>query len=422
MLMTTAVVTSSCSADDPVGGQPPGNIDPELHWQKSLGGSGADEFPIVQQSMNGGFILAGASTSNDGDVSFNHSTDYSDIWIVKMDESGSIVWEKSFGGSIHESPQALLQLDDGGYLIGGVTNSFDGDVSWNFGSIDWWMIRLNPAGDMVWQKNMGGSFHESPGAMLQVGDGFIIAGSTASSDGDVNNKNDNNSRDLWLVQTNSAGDIIWENTYGNESKNEGGKAIYPTADGGFLVAAEASGDIWLVKFDSEMAIAWDKFLGGSAADDLSSMMPTADGGFIISATSESADGDVSENFGESDMWLVRINADGDILWEHSYGGSETETDPYVIESNDGGFWAVCASSSDDGQLSANHGGLDYWVLKLDANGDIDWDQNYGGSQFERVYSVTPSGGGVLVGGHTSSSDGDVQTNQGSDDIWLITIE
>lgn len=375
-LIAVFMLLVSCDGDDTVNDPPTSASDPMFPSQKTLGGSGSESFPIMQQTSDGGFILVAGTTPNDEDVSSNHSTDYPDVWVVKLDGKGSISWEKSIGGSVHESPETLLQLDNGGYLIGAVSNSLDGDVTWNNGSIDWWIVRLDDEGTILWETNVGGSFHESPGAMLQVGNEFIIAGSTASSDGDVKNKQDNGNRDLWLVRLDDSGDILWENTFG-DTRNEGGKAIFATDDNGYMVAAEASGDIWLVKFNSDLTISWDKYLGGSGADELSTMKPTGDGGYILSATSNSVDGDVSENKGDTDVWLVKINSEGVILWETSLGGSQTERETDVLETDHGNYWVAGSSSSIDGDLESNNGGQDYWVVKADAQGQVIWEQSYG---------------------------------------------
>ncbi len=187
--------------------------------------------------------MAAQTFSHDVDVSFNHSND-ADIWLVKLSASLDIVWEKSLGGSVAEYIHNLWVLNDGSLLLGATSNSLDGDVSWNNGSIDWWLVRLDAAGEIQWETNLGGSRHESPGAMLQLENEFIIAGSTASTDGDVSYKLDDGDRDLWMVRISDNGDLIWDNTYGISSRDEGGLAIFQTVDNGFLVGAEASGDVW----------------------------------------------------------------------------------------------------------------------------------------------------------------------------------
>jgi hypothetical protein len=410
----------SCSSDDTPNPPIPGASDPELQWQQSLGGTGSDEFPIIRSHGNG-FVLAAATFSNDGDVSFNHNTDYADIWLVNLDASGNIVWEKSLGGSVNDSPQTLLSLSDGGYLIGGISNSLDGDVSGNNGSIDWWLVRLNANGDILWETNLGGSLHEGLQSIIQQDQEFLIAGTTASNDGDVSDKTGID-RDLWLVRVDGNGAIIEEKTYGKESMDEGAVGIFSTQDGGYMVIGDASGDVWILKLDSDLNINWEKFLGGSAPDELQAVI-SHQGGYTLAVTSESSDGDVSNNHGSSDIWLVQIDEDGDIKWERNFGGTDTELAASLALSGDGGFWLAGSSGSSDVDLDRNQGGLDYWVLKLDANGEIIWSKTYGGTSFDRVSSLIPFGSqGMLVAGNTNSADGDIVDPIGFDDLWLLMIE
>jgi len=199
--------------------------------------------------------MAATTFSNDGDVSFLHDPGHSDAWLVKLDNSGGIIWEKSLGGSRWEIPTMILQLSDGGYLLGVSSNSADGDIkNGNLGSIDWWIVRLDAGGNILWEKTLGGMLDETPHAAIQIGDEFLITGITASSDNWVSNKTDN-SNDLWMVRMDDTGQLIWENTYGTPTLDEGGLALFANQDG-YMVAAEASGDIWLITFDSELNITW----------------------------------------------------------------------------------------------------------------------------------------------------------------------
>ena len=410
----------ACSSDDTPDPPAPGPAAPGLQWQQSIGGSGSDEFPIIQSHGNG-FVLAAATFSNDGDVSFNHNTDYADIWLVNLDAAGNIVWEKSLGGSVNDSPQTLLPLSDGGYLIGGISNSLDGDVSGNKGSIDWWLVRVNASGDILWETNLGGSLHEAPQSIIQQGQEFLISGTTASNDGDVSEKTGID-RDLWLVRMDDDGAMLEEKTYGIESKDEGAVGIFSTQDGGYMVIGDASGDVWILKLDDDLNILWEKFLGGSAYEELQSVI-SHQGGYTLAVTSESSDGDVGNNHGSSDIWLVQIDENGDINWEHNFGGTDTELAGGLALADDGGFWLAGSSGSSDVDLDRNQGGLDYWVLKLDTNGEIIWSKTYGGTSFDRVSSLIPFGSqGVLVAGNTNSTNGDITDPIGFDDLWLLMIE
>ena len=226
-----------------------------------------------------------------------------------------------------------------------------------------------------------------------------------------------------MVRVNHNGQLLWENTYGVNNRDEGGIALFRTHDDGFLVAAEASGDIWLVQFDQDLNMIWDKYLGGSADDEPVSVQTATDGGYVLLATSSSNDGDVSDNYGASDLWGVTLSDKGDILWEQNKGGSDTDLAGDIQVSGDGTYWIGGSTSSSDHDLPGNHGGLDYWVVNLDSNGSMVWRQNYGGSHFDRLTSLTTFGNnGILLAGSTRSSDGDVVESIGIPDIWLLALQ
>jgi hypothetical protein len=155
-----------------------------IEWQKSLGGSN-DDIPFsITQTIDGGYIIAGNSSSNDGDVSGNHG--YVDCWIVKINSIGIIEWQKSLGGSNQDFVYSIIQISDGSYIIAGNSSSNDGDVSGNHGSLDCWMVKINSSGTIIWQKSLGGTGNDIPFSIIQTIDGgYIIAGYSDSNNGDV---------------------------------------------------------------------------------------------------------------------------------------------------------------------------------------------------------------------------------------------
>jgi len=338
-----------------------------------------------------------------------------------MDHFGAITWEKSLGGSLSDMALTLLQVKEGGYLIGAVSNSADGDVGSNYGSSDWWIVRVDSNGNIIWESNVGGSLLENPSAAIQIGNEFIIVGITNSTDGDVGNKTSTNFA-LWVVRMNDSGEVLWENTFADNNLNKGVVDIYATSNNGYLVAGSASKDVWLVKFDAEFNLTWEKFMGGSGVEYLSRTARTEDG-IILAATTFSTDGDITENFGSGDIWLVEVNEEGEILWEKNYGGSDNDQSGGVVVTTDGGYWVSGSSVSVDGNLTRNRGGLDYWVFRLDSSGNMLWQQSYGGSQWEKARTAAPAGSdGILVAGLSVSRDGHIHQYKGKGFIWLTMIE
>ena len=205
-------------------------------WSKNYGGSGDDEVRAIQQTSDGGYIVAGYSKSTDGDVSGNHGD--SDFWILRLDADGDTLWTKCYGGSASDMVEDMQQTTDGGFVLAGQSSSTDGDVWGNHGDDDFWILRLDAAGDTLWTKCYGGSSWDDAKAIQQTTDsGFVVAGVTYSTDGDVwGNHGD---WDLWILRLDTLGDTLWTKCYGGSGRDW----IYDirqTIDSGFVVAGYSS--------------------------------------------------------------------------------------------------------------------------------------------------------------------------------------
>ena len=346
---------------------------PAIEWQKCLGGTADDFANSIQQTSDGGFIVAGETRSNDGDVSGNHGK--SDAWVVKLNSLGDILWKKCLGGTGNDYARSIQQISDGGFILTGYTNSNNGDVSGNNGYYDAWVVKLNSSGDILWQKCLGGTYDDYARSIQQTSDtGFILAGYTFSNDGDVSGNH--GFGDAWVVKLNSSGDIIWQKCFGGTNEDYA-YSIQQTSNGGFIVAGstnsnngDVSGyhgyfDYWVVKLNSSGDIEWQKCLGGTNNDYANSIQQTSDGGFIVAGYTESNDGDVSGyHGGDYDAWVVKLNSSGDILWQKCLGGTIDDRAYSIQQTSDGGFIVAGFTVSNDGDVSGNHGASDAWVVKL----------------------------------------------------------
>jgi len=380
---------------------------PPIMWEKMLGGSGDDEAYSVAPTEDGGFIIAGYSYSNDGDVTGNHGG--SDYWVVKLDSNRHLLWQKSYGGSGDDYANSVAPTEDGGFIIAGYSYSNDGDVTGNHGDADYWLVKLDASGDLIWQKSYGGSGDDYANSVAPTEDGgFIIAGYSESNDGDVSGNH--GSSDYWLVKLDAIGEPIWQKSYGG-SGDDYANSVAQTTDGGYIVAGtsnsidgDVSGnhgdaDYWLVKLDASGDLIWQKSYGGSGDDYANAVAQTMDGGYIVAGYSWSSDGDVSGNHGGYDYWVVKLGADGNLVWQKSLGGSYDDYAESVAPTSDGGYIVAGTSNSIDGDVSGNHGSSDYWLVKLDASGDLIWQKVMGGSHDDRANSVVqmPDGGYVVAG-------------------------
>ena len=350
----------------------------QLEWQTLLGGSGVETAHSVQQLPDGGYLIAGSSNSDDAFITGNHGK--YDAWLVRLSPSGDLWWKRSMGGSESDNAYGAFQVSDG-YIIIGNTNSNDQNVSGNHGELDIWVVKLDFSRVMVWQKCLGGSDNDAVRQIQPTFDGgYIITGYTESNDGDVNSGN-KGGRDFWVVKINALAQIEWEKTYGG-SADESSHSIRQTADGGFILAGythSTDGDVignhggvdcWIVKLDGLGAIEWQKTLGGALDEWANSVTQTMDGGFIFAGSSYSIDGDVVGNHGKKDYWVVKFDALGDIKWQKLLGGTEKDGGQSIQQTTDGGFILAGFSDSDDGNVSGNNGGNDVWIVKLHPDGSI----------------------------------------------------
>lgn len=403
---------------------------PTIQWQKSLGGTnGGDHAYSVIQTADGGYIAAGSCSSNNGIVTGNHGS--GDFWIVKLSSGGVLQWQKSLGGTGFEEAQSIIQTFDGGYIVVGFSNSNNGDVTGNHGVEDYWVVKLSSTGTIQWQKSLGGTGNEQAKSVVQSTDGgYVIVGYSKSNNGDITGNHGNS--DFWIVKLSSLGVIEWQKAIGGSAFEEA-HSIINTSDGGYMVAGfstsnngditgnHGSGDYWVVKLTSSGAVQWQKALGGTNNDEAYSIIQTNDGGYVVAGTSSSNNGDVTVNQGGDDYWIVKLNSTGVIQWQKSLGGSNDDQAFSVVKTVDGGYFIAGSSDSNNGDVTGNHDGTDYWVVKINSTGSKQWQKSLGGSEWDYAYSaIQTADGGFVIGGYANSNDGDVTGNSG-DDYWIVKL-
>ena len=406
---------------------------PSIEWQKKYGGTDYDQALDVKQTNDGGYILVGSTQSFNGDVSGNHGAN--DIWVIKLGSNGTLQWQKSIGGTGSEEANSIVQTTDGGYIIGGWTGSTNGDVVETNGGFDYWVIKLNSIGEIQWQKTYGGTQYEYINDIQQTSDGgYIIAGFTSSDNGDIIDFH-GGSTDCWLIKLDSLGTIQWQKTLGG-TNSDYATSIQQTTDGGYIVAGytysndwdvtfnHGLNDYWVIKLNSLGNIQWQKTYGGTSNDQASCIRQTADGGYIVTGNTESNNGDITGFHGSMDFWIVKLNSIGTIQWQKALGGSNYD-EAYNIElANNGEYILTGRVASTNWNVTGNHGGFDFWVVKLTNSGNIKWQKTLGGSQYDQSYRVQQTNdGGYIVVGWSASIDGDTtnSNSQGSADVWVVKL-
>jgi hypothetical protein len=429
---------------------------PSIQWQKAFGTSGADFFEAVKPTTDGGFIAVGRTDGNDYDVSDNHGG--FDVLVVKYDAVGSVQWKKCYGGTQSESGWDIQQTTDGGYIVAGQSSSSDGDLAANKGFADGWIFKISSLGTIQWQKAYGTSGSEAFKAVRLTSDGgYIVVGSCGANDGDAMGSGfKGGGGDVWLVKLNSSGAIVWQKAYGS-SGGEGGNDIEITIDGGFIIAGITNGndgdvsgfhagthnpprlDMWVIKTDSTGILQWQKCLGGATSlssnfpDDVAfAVQQATDGGYFIAGYTASIDGDVT-NFkgGIRDGWIIKLSNSGDLLWQKTIGGSSQDILTDIIKHPDGGY-VVCGYSNhfsgDLQELSLQQrGGFDWFLLKIDTAGVFQWKRLMGtsGEDVTGKMAVGSDEGFIVVGSITrndfDASGNNTPTISSIPNAWIVKL-
>jgi len=409
---------------------------PAIQWQKCYGGSGDDRANSIEQTTDGGYIIAGNSQSHDGDVTGNNSNG-SLCWIVKIDAIGNIQWQK-FLDELYE--YSIKQTNDGGYIVAGVGGCIDSICPSYYGAGEYFVVKLDAASNIQWEKWYGGLQSEIATSIEQTIDGgYIVAGHTASYDGDVSG---NNYPGFWVIKLDTAGNMQWQKSYGGTYVSWA-FSIKQTSDGGYIVAGyteSSDGDVvgkhgglysdyWVVKIDSVGIIQWQKCLGGTNLDFAYSITPTNDKGYIVAGYTKSIDGDIigihnPSNLDPMDMWVVKLNSYGNIQWQKCLGGNNIDLANSIIQTTDGGYVVAGYTFSIDGDVTGIHSTsyADFWIVKLNNNGNIQWQKCLGGNNYEEAKSIKQTNdGGYIVAGEVFSNNGDVTGNHGSSDYWVVKL-
>ncbi len=413
---------------------------PSIQWQKCYGGNGNDEVHSIQQTSDGGFIMAGFSSSSNGNVTANYGN--TDFLVIKTDSTGTIQWSKSLGGSSYDQAYSIQQTKDEGYIVTGYSYSDDVDITNHHGFSgalpDLWVVKLNSSGDKVWQNSLGGSTGtDFANCVRQTLDGgYIIAGYTYSNNGDVTGYRGNG--DWWVVKLSNLGIIEWQKALGSYSTDIA-YSILQTDDGGYITAGfcgaktadvienHGAKDIWVVKLNGLGILEWQKSYGGSGQDEARSIQQTKDGGFVITGLSSSNDYDASGNHGAADFWILKINSIGDLQWQKSYGGGNFDQAHSVQQTSDGGYIVAGETSSNNLNVTGNHdfntNYTDCWIIKLNNEGNLLWQKAMGGTYIDKFYSIIQTKEGTyLAAGFTTSNDGDViNSHINSEDFWLVKL-
>lgn len=397
---------------------------PSIEWQKCYGGPSGESCTCIQPTSDGGSIACGiANTPTAGGDITTIIQGYKN-WVIKLDAAGNLVWQKPLPG---ESATAIQQTTDGGYIF----NSSIVIQTANITHLDFLVVKLNNSGDIVWQKNFGGTGNDVPACVRQTADGgYIATGQTNSADGNVTGFH--GTIDCWIIKLDGAGNLLWQRALGG-SAVDNASDIRQTVDGGYILAGFTSspdGDVinpshfigtgWIVKLDNTGNPVWQKLYGSGGPV---SICITNDGGYAFVSDAVPGNNSFPGNHGFEDYSVIKLDAAGNLIWQKMLGGSIWDQPRCIIQSNDGGFIAAGSVQSTDGDVVGNHGAYDSWIVKLAADGTPEWTKAMGGINGDWAWSIfqTPDQG-YLVGGSTiNNNNGDVGPNHGQGDFWIVKL-
>jgi hypothetical protein len=366
-------------------------------WNKTFGGVENDEGHSVQQTTDGGYIITGDTES--------FGAGLRDVWLIKTDENGNKEWDKTFGGMENDGGHSVQQTTDGGYVIVGYTESFDNNNEYS----DVWLIKTDSNGKMIWNKTYGRNYDDVGYSVQQTNDGgYIITGCTKIS----------GSIDVWLIKTDENGNREWDKIFGSFDSCfiDRGHSVQQTTDGGYIITGYTIGgcyethDVWLIKTDGNGNRVWDKTFDGINWDGGYSIQQTIDGGYIITGYTESFGVPINH----LDIWLIKTDSNGKMIWNSIFGRSGADMGYSVHQTNDSGYIIVGYTES-FGTDNKN-----VWLVKTDSNGKMIWNKTYGGTFTDMGNSVhqTNDGGYIIIGQTDSFGYGERYKS----DFWLIKTD
>lgn len=443
----------------------PGIQAQKIQWDKSLGGKQSDYLMDAIATPDYGFILAGSSLSvkSGSKTQSSHDMDY---WLWKMNEKGEAEWQQNFGGSGSDFLYSIALTSDGGFILAGTSNSpksYD-KLTPHQGLDDVWVLKLNARGEIEWQVTLGGIDQERVHRILPYGDGYLLAGSSASAAGRIQGAvtkeqvvpkmgDHYGDLDYWVVKLKSTGEVAWQKTYGGTYIDEL-RSVVIAPDGGLLLGGYSNspesgtktqenrgiGDFWVVRTDANGEALWQRTLGGDRDDQLQAMVATADQGYLLGGNSNSSSSaeKTASNQSGTDLWLVKMDDQGTLLWQKTYDFGQTDVLTSMVLNADqslliGGYAQgeyskvgskLAKRMPVGGALKAKKGTDDYIALKVDAKGEELWSRTVGSNGFDLLRKVieTRDGGYLMAGISDAKATGDKSGSVGRHDFWVVKLK
>lgn len=348
-----------------------------IEWEKSFGGSNYESGRDIVQTSDGGYLVVGETNSTDGGVISGYGGT-KDIWILKLSANGTLLWQKRYGGNGLDIGNHLHLLEDGTFYVLASSSSNDGNISGNHGTAgytDGVLMKLDATGNLLWSRCYGGSKNEEFYDMEIINGRTYLAGFANSTDGDIPPQQKN--YDIWLLALDANGNKVYSKVYGGSQNdvaysickgNDGSLTLagYTTSNDGDVSGAKGSQDYWVININAPSGNKnWQRVLGGTDADYANAVIPESDGGYLVGGIAYSNNGDVDNNLGEGDYWIVKLSSNGTIVWKQNIGGGGNDHlralayQPTVKE-----YFLCGDTDSGDGDFGGGQGDVDFGIIKL----------------------------------------------------------
>lgn len=360
----------------------------EIVSSKTFGGSNDEKINSVVATIDGGCIVVGYSNSFDGDVTKNH--DLIDIWVTRYDSDFNLLWSKTFGGSLNDYGMSIIATTDGNFTLAGYSASNNGDIPGNVGLHDFIITKINANGDILWTKNYGFTSHDHAHKIIQTRDGGYFVTGFAEYEGILGS--------------------------GGTDNNGAGHEI------GHRNARHGSGEFLGIKLASNGDFQWFRYFGGTQNDRVNDVVQANDGGFVMAGYSESTNFDVTDNKGSYDYWIIKIHEDGALHWKHNYGGTGIDQAFGITKTGNNSYLIAGKSNSSDIDVSKSLGSFDAWIIHIDDMGHLIWNKSFGGSEFESATTIKKLSNGNFGVVGSSRSTFSEKANNGQNDYWMFEID
>ena len=395
---------------------------PSIEWAKCFGGTNNDRAYSGIQTSDGGYLICGFTNSSDGDVTSNHGS--SDGWLVKTNADGSILWQKTYGGSNADIFKSVI-VSSSGYVVCGETASDDGDVDFNHGQKDFWVVGVGITGNLIWEETYGGSNDDFAVDIAKSDSGYFVIGQTFSEDGDVTNYKANG--DAWMISIGETGALLDEKAKGGTAEDMY-SSIIEVLSGGYLLGGytlsndgnvaglnHGGSDAWLVKVGKTGNFQWTQCYGDIGDDGITELTENGLGNYVISGwlTTET----------DQNSWIFTTDLNGVLVSGYDFGGSDTEYGGPMFKNLVNRYITVPSSASPiSGDLTCHLGSDDIWMFESETDGSLNWQLCLGGTLIDRsTSSIATADSSYLVTGYTNSTNEYVTGNHGSYDWWVVKL-